>query len=93
MKIFLDTASLDEIREGAAWGVVDGEADHPPIGLGHPHRRLAERVLPVLPRQEPVVGVGPPERRTGERQHRGEVVTRRAPAGDRARHRTPSLAT
>jgi transaldolase len=31
MKIFLDTASLDEIREGAAWGVVDGVTTNPSL--------------------------------------------------------------
>ena len=35
MKIFLDTASLKEIREGAAWGVVDGDHHQPePPGQG-----------------------------------------------------------
>ena len=31
MKIFLDTASLKEIREGAAWGVVDGVTTNPSL--------------------------------------------------------------
>ncbi len=31
MKIFLDTASLDEIREGAAMGVVDGVTTNPSL--------------------------------------------------------------
>ena len=31
MKIFLDTASLEEIREGAAWGVVDGVTTNPSL--------------------------------------------------------------
>ena len=25
MKIFLDTANLDQLREGARWGIVDGD--------------------------------------------------------------------
>ncbi len=31
MKIFLDTASVKEIREGAAWGVVDGVTTNPSL--------------------------------------------------------------
>ena len=31
MKIFLDTANLDDIRKGAAWGVVDGVTTNPSL--------------------------------------------------------------
>ena len=31
MKIFLDTANLDEIRKGAAWGIVDGITTNPSL--------------------------------------------------------------
>ena len=31
MKIFLDTASVDEIREGASWGIVDGVTTNPTL--------------------------------------------------------------
>lgn len=31
MKIFLDTASLEEIKDGAAWGVVDGVTTNPSL--------------------------------------------------------------
>ena len=31
MKIFLDTASIKEIREGASWGVVDGVTTNPSL--------------------------------------------------------------
>ncbi|MEW6456639.1 MAG: fructose-6-phosphate aldolase [Acidobacteriota bacterium] len=31
MKIFLDTANLNEIREGVAWGVVDGVTTNPTL--------------------------------------------------------------
>jgi transaldolase len=31
MKIFLDTANLDELRKGAAWGVVDGVTTNPTL--------------------------------------------------------------
>lgn len=31
MKIFLDTANVDEIKEGASWGVVDGVTTNPSL--------------------------------------------------------------
>lgn len=31
MKIFLDTANLDELRKGASWGVVDGVTTNPTL--------------------------------------------------------------
>lgn len=31
MKIFLDTANLDELKKGAAWGVVDGVTTNPSL--------------------------------------------------------------
>lgn len=31
MKIFLDTANLDELRKGAAWGIVDGVTTNPSL--------------------------------------------------------------
>lgn len=31
MKIFLDTANLDELRAGAAWGIVDGVTTNPTL--------------------------------------------------------------
>jgi len=45
MKIFLDTASLEEIREGAAWGVVDGVTTNPSLlarETGDPEEILLE---------------------------------------------------
>jgi len=45
MKIFLDTASLKEIREGAAWGVVDGVTTNPSLlarEAGDPEEILLE---------------------------------------------------
>ena len=45
MKIFLDTASLEEIREGAAMGVVDGVTTNPTLLAkedGDPERILVE---------------------------------------------------
>ena len=31
MKIFLDTANLDELRKGADWGIVDGVTTNPSL--------------------------------------------------------------
>ena len=31
MKLFLDTANLDELAKGAAWGIVDGVTTNPPL--------------------------------------------------------------
>ena len=31
MKFFLDTANLDELKKGAAWGVVDGVTTNPTL--------------------------------------------------------------
>ena len=31
MKIFLDTASLDELRKGVDWGIVDGVTTNPTL--------------------------------------------------------------
>jgi transaldolase len=45
MKIFLDTASLKEIREGASWGVVDGVTTNPSLlakETGDPEEILLE---------------------------------------------------
>jgi transaldolase len=45
MKIFLDTASIKEIRDGAAWGVVDGVTTNPSLlakEAGDPEEILLE---------------------------------------------------
>ncbi|HRV37180.1 MAG TPA: transaldolase family protein, partial [Fervidobacterium sp.] len=31
MKIFLDTANIDEIRQGVEWGIVDGVTTNPTL--------------------------------------------------------------
>lgn len=31
VKFFLDTANLDELKKGAAWGVVDGVTTNPSL--------------------------------------------------------------
>src|SRR5579862_5399330 len=43
MKIFLDTANLDELKKGAAWGVVDGVTTNPTL-IAKEGRPIAEQV-------------------------------------------------
>ncbi len=31
MKLFLDTANLDELRKGASWGIIDGVTTNPSL--------------------------------------------------------------
>jgi transaldolase len=46
MKIFLDTASLDEIRQGVALGVVDGVTTNPTL-VAKENRPFREHVLEI----------------------------------------------
>lgn len=43
MKIFLDTANLDEIRKGADWGIVDGVTTNPSL-IAREGRPIEEQV-------------------------------------------------
>ena len=43
MKIFLDTANLDELRRGAAWGIVDGVTTNPSL-IAKEGKPLAEHI-------------------------------------------------
>lgn len=43
MKIFLDTANLDELRKGASWGIVDGVTTNPSL-IAKEGRPLEEQV-------------------------------------------------
>src|SRR3982075_1227905 len=43
MKFFLDTASLDELKKGAAWGIVDGVTTNPSL-IAKEGRPIAEQV-------------------------------------------------
>src|SRR5579864_7716224 len=43
MKIFLDTANLDELKKGAAWGVVDGVTTNPSL-IAKEGRPMADQV-------------------------------------------------
>ena len=43
MKIFLDTANLDELKKGASWGIVDGVTTNPTL-IAKEGRPIAEQV-------------------------------------------------
>jgi transaldolase len=51
MKIFLDTANIDEIKEGVALGVVDGVTTNPTLATKEkrPFRPLAEEICRIVP--------------------------------------------
>jgi transaldolase len=46
MKIFLDTANLDELRRGAAWGVVDGVTTNPSL-IAKEGKPIAEQIAAI----------------------------------------------
>ena len=50
MKIFLDTASVDEIREAASWGILDGVTTNPSLlsKAGLPTRKAIEQICEVV---------------------------------------------
>src|ERR1035438_1591603 len=43
LKIFLDTANLDELKKGASWGIVDGVTTNPTL-IAKEGRPIAEQV-------------------------------------------------
>src|SRR5437763_4772148 len=43
MKFFLDTANLDEIKKGAAWGIVDGVTTNPTL-IAKEGRDIADQI-------------------------------------------------
>jgi transaldolase len=43
MKIFLDTANLDELKKGAAWGIVDGVTTNPSL-IAKEGREISEQI-------------------------------------------------
>ena len=51
MKIFLDTASVNEIREGVALGVVDGVTTNPSLAAKEKRafRPLVEEICSIVP--------------------------------------------
>ncbi len=46
MKFFLDTANLDELKKGAAWGIVDGVTTNPTL-IAREGRPLEEQVRKI----------------------------------------------
>ncbi|MCS7025767.1 MAG: fructose-6-phosphate aldolase [Bryobacteraceae bacterium] len=50
MKIFLDTANLDEIRRGAEWGIVDGVTTNPSLIAkeGRPVEEQIRRICEII---------------------------------------------
>lgn len=46
MKIFLDTANLDELRRGADWGVVDGVTTNPSL-IAKEGKPIAEQIAAI----------------------------------------------
>ena len=50
MKIFLDTANLSELRQAAAWGVVDGVTTNPThvAKTGRPHHEVIEEICNLV---------------------------------------------
>src|SRR5437016_11142957 len=43
MKFFLDTANLDELKKGAAWGIVDGVTTNPTL-IAKEGRAIADQI-------------------------------------------------
>jgi transaldolase len=50
MKFFLDTANLDELKKGAAWGIVDGVTTNPSLIAkeGHPIEEQVRRICEIV---------------------------------------------
>lgn len=50
MKIFLDTANLDELRKGAEWGIVDGVTTNPSLIAkeGRPLEEQIRRICDII---------------------------------------------
>ncbi len=51
MKLFLDTADIDQIREAVSWGIVDGVTTNPThvSKTGRPARELYEEICRTVP--------------------------------------------
>lgn len=50
MKFFLDTANLDELKKGAAWGIVDGVTTNPTLIAkeGHPLDEQVRKICDIV---------------------------------------------
>jgi len=51
VKIFLDTAHVEEIRTGCSWGIVDGVTTNPShvAATGRPFREVVEEICDICP--------------------------------------------
>jgi transaldolase len=50
MKIFIDTGNVDEIKEAASWGILDGVTTNPSLAAksGKPFRQLLDEILAIV---------------------------------------------
>ena len=50
MKIFIDSADLDEIREAASWGIIDGVTTNPSLiaKTGRDFRSTIEEICQIV---------------------------------------------
>jgi transaldolase len=50
MKIFIDTGIIEEIKEAASWGVLDGVTTNPTLAAksGKPFKQLLEEILQIV---------------------------------------------
>lgn len=64
MKLFLDTANVDEIREAASWGILDGVTTNPSLvaKTGRPFQSVIEEICSIVdgPVNAEVVSVDAP---------------------------------
>ena len=53
MKIFVDTADLDEIKELASWGIIDGVTTNPTLVAksGRNFNQIVEEIFKIVPNQ------------------------------------------
>src|SRR5574342_282043 len=48
MRLFLDTANIEEIREAASWGVVNGITTNPSLVAQAKHRDLKSAIMEIV---------------------------------------------
>ena len=50
MKIFIDTANIDEIREANAWGIIDGVTTNPSLvaKTGQPLEAVIKEICTIV---------------------------------------------
>ena len=72
MKLFLDTADIEEIRTAARWGVLDGVTTNPTLyaKVGGSYEDILKEICAITP--------GPGQRRGRRRGRRGHAHARAA---------------